>query len=398
MIHEMQRPWFVVGSLFLTLFFVFGAGYNTGGVFVLPLTEQFGWSRAQVSLLQTTLAISAGLLVPLVGWLLDKIDARFVICAGTALGAVGFAVASIADSFAAMLCAYSLLGMGIAAATLLPASVLIPNWFREERGVPMGIVMAGTSVGGTVMTFIASEVIANGGWRPAYVVMAVPMVVAVIPVVAAFVRTRPANAGVPADQDMEAEISGLEIKHALKTSSMWLVAVADLLFTMTISGTNLHLAPFFVDSGYSAAYAAGVLSITLGLAAVGKLVMGYVADKAGVRIALAFNLLLIAVALQILPVVMSSGMSWVFVLLYGLAWGSPLVLVPIVLAEAVGLKRLGSVLGLTGVFTTAGGALGPLIAGRIFDLTGSYTAAFNLFTVGLLVAAVAALLCRRLTA
>src|SRR3989442_4446528 len=82
MTAQERQGWLVVGSLFVTLFLVFGSGYNTAGVFVIPLVNQFGWSRAQVSLLQTALALSAGLLVPLVGWLLRRPEARLLIAAG----------------------------------------------------------------------------------------------------------------------------------------------------------------------------------------------------------------------------------------------------------------------------------------------------------------------------
>ena len=85
-----RRAWFVVASLFATLFLVFGSGYNTAGVFFTPLLAHFGWTRAQLSLLQTTLALSAGLVVPLVGWLLDRLEARVVIVAGAACAGIGF--------------------------------------------------------------------------------------------------------------------------------------------------------------------------------------------------------------------------------------------------------------------------------------------------------------------
>jgi sugar phosphate permease len=107
-------------------------------------------------------------------------------------------------------------------------------------------------------------------------------------------------------------------------------------------------------------------------------------------------LVLLAGALGTLPLLSKGGTLSVFVILYGLTWGAPLVLYPIVLAEAVGLKRLGSLLGLAGLFTTFGSALGPVLAGRTFDLSRSYSGAFDLFAIGLLVAAGAALMCQRL--
>src|SRR2546430_10114546 len=90
MTAQERQGWLVVGSLFVTLFLVFGSGYNTAGVFVIPLVNQFGWSRAQVSLLQTALALSAGLVVPLVGWLLGRLGGWVLVATGGAAAGGGF--------------------------------------------------------------------------------------------------------------------------------------------------------------------------------------------------------------------------------------------------------------------------------------------------------------------
>src|SRR5438128_10704116 len=94
MTAQERQGWLVVGSLFVTLFLVFGSGYNTAGVFVIPLVNQFGWSRAQVSLLQTALALSAGLVVPLVGWPPDRPAAWPVIATAAIVTGVGFVLAT----------------------------------------------------------------------------------------------------------------------------------------------------------------------------------------------------------------------------------------------------------------------------------------------------------------
>ena len=108
----------------MTLFIIFGGGYLTAGVFFTPLLKQFGWGRAQLSTLQGTLAISAGISAPLIGWLLDKVEARIVMAVGAVLAGVAYLLASQVHSFTPMLGAYLLLGVGICAATLLPLSLI----------------------------------------------------------------------------------------------------------------------------------------------------------------------------------------------------------------------------------------------------------------------------------
>ena len=179
--HEVKR-WLVVATLFAAVLLVGGSGYNTVPVFLPVLVKQFGWSRARVSLLPSALAASAGLGYVIVGWLLDRTAARYVMGAGALIAALAFLGASQAKSFAPMVCAYVLLGLGISGATLIPASFVVANWFDARRGLAMGIVASGASAGGLFMTVFAVHVIARWGWRAAYVGLALPIFIVLIPI------------------------------------------------------------------------------------------------------------------------------------------------------------------------------------------------------------------------
>ena len=121
MTQRERQGWIIVASLFVTLVFVFGSGYNTGGLFFPHLLKHFGWKRAQLSTLQgAALPLSAGLSAPLIGWLLDRVEARIVMVAGAIMTGVSFLIASRVDSFGPLFGAYVLLGVGIGASTLLP--------------------------------------------------------------------------------------------------------------------------------------------------------------------------------------------------------------------------------------------------------------------------------------
>jgi len=375
----------VVASLFTTLFLVFGAGYNTAGVFVAPLVAQFGWSRAQVSLLQTTVALAAGLVVPAVGWLLDRVEARIMILAGAVLAGAGFLVASRAGSLPAMLAAYALVGVGLGAATLLPAALVVANWFGARRGLALGIVMLGTSTGGMVMTLVASAVIARAGWRAAYVALALPILLVVVPLVAATVRSRPGEDVAAAAVDTP----GLEVRAALRARSFWLVGVVQFVYGFAAGGTTVHAIPHFIDLGYGAERAAFLMSLVLGIAGAGKLATGALADRISARRALVLDLVVAAAGMACLILARRPALAAAFVVLYGIAVGAPLTLVPLVIAESLGLRRFGSLSGLAGIFNILGAAAGPVIAGRIFDARGSYASAFVLYAVALVVGAAA---------
>jgi MFS family permease len=381
-----RRGAIVVASLFTTLFLVFGSGYNTAGVFVAPLVAQFGWTRAQVSLLQTTVALAAGLVVPGVGWLLDRVEARVTILAGAVLAGAGFLVASRAGSLSMMIAAYALVGIGLGAATLLPASLVIANSFGARRGLALGIVMLGTSTGGMVMTLVASAVIARAGWRTAYVALALPILLVVVPLVAVTVRSRP-HADVAAAASGDAP--GLEVGAAVGARSFWLVGVVQFVYGFAAGGTTVHAIPHFIDLGYGAERAAFLMSLVLGIAGAGKLATGALADRISARRALVLDLVVAAAGMTCLILARQAALAAAFVVLYGVAVGAPLTLMPLVIAESFGLRRFGSLSGLAGVFNILGAAAGPLMAGRIFDATGSYASAFTLYALALLVGAAA---------
>lgn len=388
-----RRGWLVVVALFVTLFLVFGSGYNTAGVFFTPVLQYFGWSRTRLSSLQTALAVTAGLSVPVVGWLLDRVEARSVIGVGITLAAGGFLLAGQAHTFRAMLAAYVLLGLGIGTATLLPCSLVVANWFCEQRGRALGLTMAGTTVGGMVMTLVADRIIAWGGWRAAYTILAVPMLLIALPLVLLLVRTRPPEAVRLGVEGASGELPGLGVAEALRARSFWIIAAAQFCFAFAVTGAGLHTIPYLIVIGYAPSSAALVLSLTMGLAAVGKIVMGFAAERAGSRPVLAADLILIALGQIVLLGARNRVMLLCYTAIYGLASGAPLALIPMLLAESLGLRRFGSLSGLAGVFTTIGAATGPLVAGLLFDASSSYRTAFEMFAFSLILGGCAVLAC-----
>jgi MFS family permease len=392
-----RRAWLVAAALFFTLFFIFGSGYNTAGVFFTPLIRTFGWSRARLSTLQTALALAAGVSAPFIGWILDRVEARFVIAAGAVTAGAGFVVASLAPSYGAMVAAYLLIGLGVGAATLLPCSMVIANWFGARRGLAMGLAMAGTSAGGMVMTLVSDHAIRAAGWRFGYLMLAVPVFAIVVPAVLVIVRTRP-DAGAGSIAEQAAVLPGMDVGAAVTGRSFWMLSAATLCFAVAVSGTNLHAVPYLIGAGYAPAKAAFALSVMLAFGGIGKLMIGSIADRIGARIGLAASLLGMAMGITLLTAARHQLPLAGFVTVYGLSFGAPLALLPLVMADSMGLKRFGSLYGLIGFFHTAGAALGPVLAGHIFDLRGSYSYAFETFVMLLIIGSAAALACAPLPA
>jgi MFS family permease len=315
--------------------------------------------------------------------------------AGAIMTGVAFLIASRVDSFGPLFGAYVLLGVGIGASTLLPCSLVIANWFGARRGLAMGLTFAGTSLGGAAMTMVGNFAIARGGgWRAGYVALAIPMFVIVVPLIILVVRTRPPQAeGVSVAQASDA-LPGFELREAFRCRSFWMIAAAQFFFAAIAAGTGLHLITYLTEVGYTPSFAAGMMSLIYLFAACGKLGMGLLADRVSARIALTFNFLAACVGMILIFGAARTAVLIPFVLVFGLSLGAPLVLVPMLVAESLGLKRFGSIGGIAGVFNTIGAFVGPVGAGKIYDLSGSYAPAFEIFVVMCILGAAVTYSCR----
>ncbi len=395
MTQRERQGWIIVASLFVTLVFVFGSGYNTGGLFFPHLLNTSDGSahksrRCRAPHCRFRLGLSA----PLIGWLLDRVEARVVMVAGVIMTGVSFLIASRVDSFGPLFGAYVMLGVGIGASTLLPCSLVIANWFGARRGLAMGLAFAGTSLGGAAMTMVGNAAIVHGGWRAGYVALAIPMFVVVVPLIILVVRTRPPQAeGVSVAQASDA-LPGFELREAFRCRSFWMISAAQFFFAAIAAGTGLHLITYLSEVGYTATFAASMMSLIYVFAAFGKLGMGLLADRVSARIALAINFLAACVGMILIFGAARTAVLIPFVLIFGLSLGAPLVLIPMLVAESLGLKRFGSIGGIAGIFNTLGAFVGPVGAGKIYDVTGSYVPAFEVFVVMCLLGAAVTYSCR----
>jgi MFS family permease len=401
MLQQERRAWVIVAVLFTIGAFMFGGTVSTPGVFFAPLIKEFGWSHARVSSLAS--AITLGTIPGSIaaGFLLERIDARIPITSGATLTAASLLFASQADSYFPLLLSCFLAGLGAGMATLLPISLVIASWFREQRGIAMGVAIAGVSAGGMVMVQLAAAAIRAGGWRAGYVALALPILLIVVPLTVVVVRTRPLDEphSAPIMQPKEEvlfnppELEGFSLGEAIRIRSFWLIAAATFLFAFTVYGILTQLVVYLIGIGYQPGTAAIVLALMLGFNAAGKVVFGIVADRIGARVAMAVSFAIIACGIVLLLCSRERLFLAGFLAVYGPAWGAPLALIPLVTIESLGLKHYGSLGGMLRIAEATGAVLGPLTVGRIFDLTNSYSPAFGLSTVCAIVGILITLRC-----
>ena len=394
-----SQAWLIVGVLFVSWFLVWGGGPNTGAVFFPPVLKYFGWSRAKLSAGFAIAAISAGASGPLIGWLVDRIDVRKVMVSGVALTCLGYAGLSRTHTFNQFLICNFVVGIGLCACTGIPTSLVVANWFRERRGLAMGLALCGASVGGAVMTVVANRVISAAGWRVGYLVIAAPLAVIVIPLLLVFVRSRPVVESQP-QRDVSAapvvpiDLPGLEVKEALVTRSLWLLTLIQFLGASVFAGLGQHFVAYLIGIGYTATFAARTLSVMFLLTIFGNLLSGPMADRINARLVLTGTWVLGAIAMLALLGAAHVAALGIHVLLVGFVLGATGVLTPLLMLESLGIRRLGSLMGISGVFGTLGFAAGPVVTGRIYDVTGSYTIALWLYVAMSIACALAVFACR----
>jgi MFS family permease len=390
-----RQAWTIVAVFFFAQFFIVGGAYDTAGIFFTPLVKHFGWSRTQVSMLTSAISLAAAVMGPGVGWMLDHFEAKWMTAIAAVLCGVAFLMASAAQSLAWMVTAYALLGAGAAAAVMIPTYFVISNWFVERRALAMTLAITGIEVGGTVTAMTVAFVIAHAGWRTAYLVLAAPVFIVVVPTLVMFVRSRPAAVSAPAGLaqpsgghhgSSDPSQPGLEVGTALRERSFWLIAISYLIYAVVGTALVVHLVPYLIGLGVTAEHAAAVLSITLALNAIGKPSFGALADRFGIRLMYSLNLFMVGFGVVLLLYARHSAMLAGFTLVYGLSVGAPIALMPTILADSVGLRRYGSLSGMLVTLGVIGSASGPILAGAVFDRTSSYMVIFELFALGLLIA------------
>jgi MFS family permease len=397
--------WWIVGAAFSILLVTVGIGLYGPPVFLVPLQEHFGWTRAAIAGGTAVGALTVGLASPLVGVLIDRYGARRVMAAGAVVMGTGFCLLGAIQSLWQLYALNVLAALGIASAAWLPNQTLISNWFDRLRGRAMGITLAGIGFGGLSMPPLAGLLIGEFGWRTAYVVLGALVLLIVAAVTLALVRSRPEDMGLLPDGEPDvsettdgtpgstpgdgAEATGLSLAESVRTSAFWVLSLGHILWTFGSMSIIGHLPAFLTDQGFGVESAASYLAFAIGMSVVGRIGFGVLADRFTKRGIMCWGLILHALAVLCLMEVDRFGALPGFVVLFGVGIGGSAVLIPLLIGECFGLRAFGKVLGVVTISATLGAAVGPVLTGRIFDVTGSYQLAFILHITSFMASAVA---------
>ncbi len=399
----MGRPfygWVVVAGAFSVLFVAYGTQYSFG-VFFAALLDEFGWSRASLAGAFSLYAFIYCIVGFPAGRLTDRWGPRAVIAAGGGFLGIALTGMALVSQIWQPYVLYGLvasLGMGTA---YVPCNATVVKWFARRRGLAVGLASTGGSVGTFALPPLAQMLIGAVGWRAAYVVFGLGLLV-LLNLIATVMRRDPESLGLHPDGDPSPPPGGLAaaereawpLARAVRTPVFWLLWAAYTATWVPVFIPLVHLVRFARDLGFSPLVAASVMS-ALGLGAVaGRLVMGVLSDRFGRRAVVAAAMGLQALAFASFAAAGNLALLYGSAFLFGYSYGAVSTLFAAIVGDFFGRAQAGTLVGVLFALAGSTASLGPLIAGALYDATGTYTPAF-LLAAGLNTAAVGLLLlCR----
>jgi MFS family permease len=390
--------WWIVLVAAIGLFTSYGPILSfTFGVFLKSLSQEFGWSRAQISLAFSLSTLTLSGILPLIGKLVDRFGARKVIVPSVlffGLGVMSFSLLSA--SLWHFYAIYLLLGLVGGGTTPLPYASVISHWFDKRRGLALGLAMVGLGLGTFIMPSLAQVLITHVGWRYAYILLGLMVIVIAIPVVGLFLEETPQMLGMEPDGETAAHAGaarprsqeyGLSGREAWRTGAFWLMLGGFFLVSTGVHGCLIHLAPLLTDRGISAQNAALATSLLGGSVLLGRVGTGYLLDRfLTSSVAVCF---FCGAALGIFLLLSGAAgcLAFVAAVLVGLALGAEGDLMAYGVSRYFGLHAFGEIYGYALAAFGLGAVVGPLLMGMSFDATGSYRLALTVLGGATLTAA-----------
>ena len=339
----------------------------TFGVFLKPLTAQFGWSREAASAAFGIAAMSVAICSPPLGLLLDRYPARRIIIPCIAIFGCAFTSLSLTTyhlwHFYATFLILGIVGNGTAH---LAFSRALTTWFHQLRGTAFALLMAGGAMGAIVLPPLAEMLIRVTGWRTAFAILGA-MVLSVGLPLGWCVRERAATV-----RSRLAQANGATIREGLLSSAFWIIVAVLFCVSISQNGAITHLSALLTDRGISAEGAALAAS-AMGVAILaGRLITGWLLDRHFAP-RVAFGLLLSsALGAFVLADARSMAMGIAAAAMIGFGMGGEADVTPYLLAKYFGLRSFSALYGITWTAYAIAGAIGPVIMGKAFDATGSY--------------------------
>jgi len=384
--------YWLVGAAFIAQFISVGAQNYVFGAFVAPMTEEFDWSRTEFTAARTIGQTMMALTGLFIGSLVDRHGGKWLMRVGiVVMTAAMFMLSEVQTLWQWWLLNGIILTAGSAMIGNLVVNVTIAKWFVEQRGRMVGFASMGVSFAGIVITPFSAFLVEAVGWRDAWRILAVLAAMVIIPL-SFMMRRAPEDHGLHPDGKTNAQIaqgggrvaaadlaSSMTRGEALRTSAFYIVSVSFGLGVISIGTMLIHTIPFMQDVGYSAEFAAFMITVTSVPALLLKPVWGYFIDKVDVQKISLIGFLVNAIGLVTIVVSVEIGSVPLILLGFfflGCGWSGFIPLQEVVWATFFGRRYLGAVRSAGLPFALGISASAPLVTAVYFDYIGDYNGAF----------------------
>ena len=377
-------PWLIAGIAFGVLGFSRGL-HTSFGVFNVALLDTFGWSRGATAGIFSVVLTMDALLSPAAGYLLDRYGTKKICAAGCAALVLGLFLSSrVSALWQLYICFGLVLAAGFTFTGMVPHIFLISEWFSSNRASAIGIVYAGSGVGIMLLAPLSEWLISSYGWSRTFEIYSAIVLIAMLPVVW-FTYSHGPHGHQPRQHAQKVDHANQwTAKLALQSLQFWLLFIARI---GAASGTTVivtHQVAHVVDIGFSKLLSASIFGLAGITSSFGRVIFGFIADRLSKPAAYTLNVAMTVVGVGALMILSDPSQIWllyVYVIFFGIGFGSRAVIFSALTADIFSGKGFGSILGYSTVAVGVGGALGSYFGGAFHDWTGSYTVSFTLSTL-----------------
>ena len=393
--------WFIVATTFFVIMVTMGAR-NGVGVFVLPMSEEFGWSRSLISFAGALGILVNGISQPFLGNAYDKVGGRKLILWGVVAIGLMVTLLSLTFHFVYFLLIFGVfMAIAMSAGSITTGAALVAKWFQRKRGTAISITSAGASMGGLILVPFTTYLIILIDWRLTWIVLGLMILVLVFPMAFLMLRNSPEEMGLLPDGDEESldrsstrpqrAIGPLEVdewRHAFRSPPMWQLCATYFVCGFTTLIMAFHFVPNAVEEGFSKRTAASAFGLLSAMNTIGVLVVGPLADKWGNKNLLGFVYAFRCLGYACLVFLPGQWGLWFFAVIGGSSWIATVPLTTALTADVYVQKRVGTLTGMVFLSHQVGGSIGIQFGGIMRDLTGSYDVPFVIAGILLVIASV----------
>ncbi|MCW9032959.1 MAG: MFS transporter [Rhodospirillales bacterium] len=369
--------WWVVAAVFVMLTISSGLGFYNLPIFLRALVAERGFSVNLVSFATAFFFISGGAIGLIIARLIDRFDPRFTLSGGACIAGLGlFLIGKVTEPWQ-LFAAYFVFAVGFSGSAFVPGTTLVARWFAKKRSIAISLATSGLSMGGVALTPLSAWMIGTYGLAEATQWLAGIYIIGVVPIVALLIRANPAKLGLYVDGEefdekgQPQKFEGMTFPQARKTRYYIFVTATFVFALMTQVGAISHQFKLIADRVDIETAALGV-SFLAGASMIGRLLGGWVLTKVSMRSFTVSILIFQAMSLAFLALANSGVMLLIGAALFGATVGNALMLLPLLLADAFGVKDYARIYANSQMMTTFGIASGPAVLGMLYSATGGY--------------------------